>query len=237
MNIKNMIADLEWHATRRWSVRELSRVNKIIIHQELGESPIEAVNLYHIRPNHISPQGCPHFCYHYGISKEGEVIQANELSAITWHTSGQNAVSIGIMLVGNFAGPGHSVGTSEPKPEQMQALADLVNYLQTAFKLSNQNVYGHYHFGKPACPGYILQEWIESYRNNISETDSTPQVDKTVNEIQKRLNQLGYASGKVDGVIGVNTLAAIRKFQSDNQLEIDGIVGPQTWKRLLALTA
>ena len=237
MNIKNLTAELEWHATRRWSVRELSRVNKIIIHQELGEGTIENVNSYHVKPNHISPRGCPHFCYHYGIRKDGEVIQANELSNITWHTKGQNAVSIGIMLVGNFAGPGHETGTSDPTPEQIQSLSELIEYLKESFKLSNQDIFGHYHFGKPACPGIIVQEWIENYRNDLSDLPDAVQIEKTVREIQKRLNQLGYACGKIDGVIGIKTMTAIRKFQADNLLVVDGVVGPQTWKKLLAITS
>jgi N-acetyl-anhydromuramyl-L-alanine amidase AmpD len=237
MNIVNLIADLEWHATRRWSTRELNRVNKIIVHQELGEGTIENVNRYHVQPNHISPKGCPHFCYHYGIRKSGEIVQVNELSHVTWHTKGQNSVSIGIMLVGNFAGPGHDVGTTKPTDEQMISLEQLVEYLKEAFKLTNPDVFGHYHFGKPACPGYIVQEWIENYRNKLGDIPQTVNVEKTVKEIQKRLNTLGYSSGKVDGVIGVKTLAAIRKFQADNQLIIDGIVGPQTWKRLLVLSS
>jgi len=234
MNIINLTAVLPWNPKRQWGTRELSRINKIIVHQELGEGTIEQVNRYHIKPNHISPKGCPHFCYHYGIRKNGEVIQANELSQITWHTKGQNGVAIGIMLVGNFAGPGHSVGTSEPTTEQLKSLDELVSYLKKSFNLSNQEVFGHYHFGKPACPGTIVQEWIENYRNNITAEIS---VEKTVGEIQKRLNKLGYACGKVDGIVGVNTMAAIRKFQSDNLLEVDGIVGPQTWKRLVVLSS
>jgi hypothetical protein len=78
MNIYNQIHLLEWHPYRRWSKRELKGIDKIIIHQELAEGDIEAVNRYHIHLNHISPMGCPHFCYHYGIEKSGEIIQVNE---------------------------------------------------------------------------------------------------------------------------------------------------------------
>jgi N-acetyl-anhydromuramyl-L-alanine amidase AmpD len=164
MNLQNKINLLKWHAERRWSVRDLTSVNRIIIHQELDEANVEAVNRYHLKPNHISKRGCPHFCYHYGIEKTGEIIQVNELYHITWHTTGQNDTGIGIMLVGDFAGPGHETGTSEPGPEQMNSLGELCDYLMKAFTLSNQDVYGHYHFGKRACPGYTLQSWIEEKR-------------------------------------------------------------------------
>jgi hypothetical protein len=164
MKITNQITTLPWHPYRRWMLRTLTQINKIIIHQELDDGSIEAVNLYHISPNHISPKGCPHFCYHYGIEKSGEIIQANDLRAITWHTKGQNEGGIGIMLVGNFPGPGHDTGTSEPTPEQLTALEELCDYLINAFGFSNQEVYGHCHFGKAACPGNTVQGWIEGRR-------------------------------------------------------------------------
>jgi len=238
MEILNLTQKLDWHPTRRWRTRELTKINKVIIHQELGEGSIENVNRYHIKPNHMSLKGCPRICYHYGIRENGEVVQMNELSHIVWHTKGQNTNAIGIMLVGNFAGPGHNTGTRDPSKAQMDSLEELVGYLLKSFNFTHQDLYGHYHFGKPACPGYIVQDWIENLRNNIVLDElHLVQVEKSIVEIQKRLNHLGYGAGKADGIQGVNTLTAIRKFQKEQQLMVDGIVGPQTWKRLLTLTA
>lgn len=41
-------------------------------------------------------------------------------------------------------------------------------------------------------------------------------------ELQEILNQLGYASGKADGILGSNTQQAIRQFQHDNLIPADG---------------
>lgn len=235
IKIENLINKLPWHATRRWASRDLSKIKKIVVHQELGEGSIEAVNNYHVSPNHISSKGCPHFCYHYGIRKDGEIVQANELSSITWHVGNHNTESIGIMIQGNFDGPEYDLGTSEPTKEQIQSLGELVDYLIKAFEFTNQDVYGHFHFGKPACPGYVLQKWVEEKRKDISD-DEVVKVEKTLKEIQKRLNKLGYAVGPVDGIHGIKTLAAIRRFQKDQQLEVDGVVAPRTWQRLVNLT-
>lgn len=35
-----------------------------------------------------------------------------------------------------------------------------------------------------------------------------------------------------DGIFGANTEAAVKQFQRENRLKVDGIVGPETWKRL-----
>ena len=53
-----------------------------------------------------------------------------------------------------------------------------------------------------------------------------------VTELQKRLTALGYAPGPIDGAYGAATAAAIRAFQRDNKLEVDGVAGPATRKAL-----
>lgn len=54
----------------------------------------------------------------------------------------------------------------------------------------------------------------------------------TVQAIQEKLNKLGYNVGKADGVFGEQTKAAVIKFQKDNGLTVDGIVGNQTLTEL-----
>lgn len=50
----------------------------------------------------------------------------------------------------------------------------------------------------------------------------------TVYEIQKRLKNWGYYDGGVDGIYGYGTYTGVKKFQSYNGLNVDGIVGSQT---------
>jgi len=49
-----------------------------------------------------------------------------------------------------------------------------------------------------------------------------------VKAIQERLCALRYPVGKLDGVFGSRTRAAILAFQAENGLATDGVVGPQT---------
>lgn len=53
-----------------------------------------------------------------------------------------------------------------------------------------------------------------------------------VRSIQTRLNELGYFSGKIDGIFGNQTKNAVIKFQKDYGLTADGIVGSTTLKAL-----
>lgn len=50
--------------------------------------------------------------------------------------------------------------------------------------------------------------------------------------IQQKLKNLGYYKGNIDGILGPLSLSAIKNFQRDYGLKVDGIVGPQTSKAL-----
>lgn len=52
--------------------------------------------------------------------------------------------------------------------------------------------------------------------------------------IQESLKAMDYDPGTIDGVDGKKTDGAIRRFQSDQQLEVDGLVGENTHNALLA---
>lgn len=57
----------------------------------------------------------------------------------------------------------------------------------------------------------------------------------TVLEIQKRLAELDFDPGPIDGIRGRLTIAATKAFQASRGLAVDGIVGPATGKALFGL--
>ena len=76
---------------------------------------------------------------------------------------------------------------------------------------------------------------------NIDEADQHEPILKTgsdgnpVRRAQYRLTAVGYDVGGVDGIFGAKTETGVKKFQQDNGLTADGIVGPQTWAKIDAL--
>lgn len=57
---------------------------------------------------------------------------------------------------------------------------------------------------------------------------------EAVRQIQQELKNKGFDPGEVDGICGRNTIAAVKQFQRQQGLEVDGIVGSQTTTALFA---
>ncbi|WP_129626597.1 peptidoglycan-binding protein [Candidatus Oscillochloris fontis] len=70
---------------------------------------------------------------------------------------------------------------------------------------------------------------------NTQNTDRLSGDDVQI--VQTRLTHLGYHPGFVDGIFGPQTKAAVKEFQLQNELEIDGVVGSKTWCSLLSSQA
>lgn len=61
-------------------------------------------------------------------------------------------------------------------------------------------------------------------------------VGEDVIELQARLKYIGFFHGKVDGVFGWSTYWALRNFQYEFGMEIDGIAGTETKQKLAKAT-
>ena len=55
---------------------------------------------------------------------------------------------------------------------------------------------------------------------------------KTICQVQKDLQLLGYYHGKITGALDEDTQEAIKAFQKDHGLKVDGIPGRKTRKAL-----
>lgn len=55
-------------------------------------------------------------------------------------------------------------------------------------------------------------------------------------ELQGRLQFLGFYKGKIDGIFGKQTEQAVRTFQSQFGIKVDGIAGPETKRKLWLAT-
>jgi len=76
---------------------------------------------------------------------------------------------------------------------------------------------------------------IAGVYNNIVSVETLSKygsVGAEVRQIQTRLKNWGYNVGNVDGIYKQKTQNAVRQFQKNNGLSVDGIAGPQTLKTM-----
>ncbi|GEM_PF-295612 len=55
-----------------------------------------------------------------------------------------------------------------------------------------------------------------------------------VKELQRLLQSQGFYPARIDGEFGYQTMLAVKQFQSLSGLQVDAVVGPKTWREMLA---
>lgn len=86
---------------------------------------------------------------------------------------------------------------------------------------------GWTHYAVPAGL-YDGQETTTAEPVKVMATLRKGSQGSAVSALQTMLNRLGFDSGKVDGIYGTKTMAAVRSFQEANGLTVDGVAGEQT---------
>jgi hypothetical protein len=71
------------------------------------------------------------------------------------------------------------------------------------------------------------QAWLREYLPQCN-----PESLESYRELQKLLQDRGFYSGPVDGVMGEFTREAVKEFQKEEALTVDGVIGPQTVSKL-----
>lgn len=89
-------------------------------------------------------------------------------------------------------------------------------------------------------PQILTPTWIHFDKrrgNPACSTGGYPQIQVSsrgayVMIAQDDLNTLGYKTGGLDGIFGSNTQTAVRNYQQNKGLAVDGIIGCNTWRSL-----
>ncbi|MBQ4347996.1 MAG: spore cortex-lytic enzyme [Clostridia bacterium] len=79
---------------------------------------------------------------------------------------------------------------------------------------------------------YVASKKYESTDPAISALSKLGSRGEEVRRIQKKLKELGFYKGSVDGIYGSATQKAVKAFQKNCGITADGIAGPKTLKFL-----
>lgn len=235
--VVDMRDELPRHDTKKWSQRDPSVIKGVVFHQSLDDYGTASGNAkYHAGPNHISSDGLPGLSYTLFCDRKlGKMVLANSVEDVPFsqgnrHIPGdENEIYLSVCVGGNFSGPGYDPpGRMLLTPTQRRLVVDGWAHLRNVFGFRNNQLFGHYHFGKLACPGYELMEIIDDIRATHY-NDEADVINFGSNDgRQQALIELGYYHGKADGVWGPQCRYALTQFQKSAGLGADGVWGPKT---------
>lgn len=117
----------------------------------------------------------------------------------------------------------------DPPGEYLDGTSRAVRNFQSARGLDRDGVVGPDTWRSLYEAGYRLGDRILYRRSPMLRGDD-------VEELQRRLNDLGFDADKVDGIFGPHTHQALLDFQSNRGTAEDGVAGPLVVRELKALT-
>jgi len=202
-------------------------IKGVCFHQTLGDGDVDSVHKYHIGDDNHFGKPLQSIAYTLFICDNGDIVLCNALQICPWsqgynsREGDENKEFISIALQGNFKGEVHKSDNS-PSIEQLLSSIIIWRVLKKMFNFQNNDLYGHYHFGKPACPGDSIKNLIESIRSKVDN-----KVGFNTRQKQYYLNALGFVCA-VDGIWGKNSKKAVKDFQISNGITADGIWGKNT---------
>ena len=129
--------------TKSYKFRPIDAVLDITIHHTAGDvdDDVDAIAKFHVKK-----RGWPGIAYHVAVDQDGKVFLLNPLEKRTYHDSGENTNSIGIVLIGNFE-------EIAPSKEMIKTVTHLIDLFCMHPDLNIGEIRGHKDTSPTLCPG------------------------------------------------------------------------------------
>jgi N-acetylmuramoyl-L-alanine amidase len=129
-------------------------IDKLIVHCSASPDHMD-IGVKEITRWHVKERGFRTIGYHYVVRRDGTVETGRDIHWAGAHCEGHNQFSIGICWVGETA----------QTEKQHAALLSLCKKIMDQYKLTVEQVYGHYQFNShKTCPNFK----IEPFRKELS---------------------------------------------------------------------
>lgn len=231
MKIKINEVSYKWHGdlSKR---RSTSRI--ILHHAAASKCSAQQIHSWHLANGWVG------IGYHFFVRKDGRIYRGRPEDTVGAHAGNNNYDSIGICFEGSF-------DREQMNEVQRKAGVELVAYLKNKYGITK--VQKHSDVNATGCPGaHFPFAAIAEGGTADKPTESAvggftavfPQLSKgskgdKVRVLQELLLGRGYDLGTygADGDFGSTTHRRVVAFQVANGLTADGIVGDNTWRKLL----
>jgi hypothetical protein len=230
-----------------------NNIDMIVLHHaDASTCTVNDIHWWHVR------NGWSGIGYHYFVSKQGVVFKGRPDEAIGSHAQGHNSNSISICFEGRY-------NKEIMPEAQVQAGKELVEYLKNKYNLTKVKKHNDLMatdcpgslFPFEVIVGTEKENLILSFqRAAIADGIKMPQygadgkygaeTESTMKKciVKRRLFYKYKNATKLvqkllgitqDGLAGKNTEVAIKKFQKEKGLVVDGCCGLKTWEKLLGI--
>lgn len=226
-------------------VKPRRSINRVFIHCSASDNPehdnVATMDRWH------KGRGWSGVGYHFFIRKDGTVERGRDINKIPAAQRGHNTDTIAICL--------HGLEKSKFTVKQKSALIGLCQQINDQCS-PYVTFHGHNEVANKACPVIdyksVLNLNSDGKMGNVTKVEQD-KIDKIelgeigpggalyeilmfgslglhVEHLQRRLVELGYRVGDIDGKFFRQTRLAVLAFQADNHLDTDGRVGELTWE-------
>jgi hypothetical protein len=201
---------------------------------------------------HMDTRGWNAIAYNWLVDANGVIYEGRGAGIVGGATKGWNSRTESVCYTGWGSGPIPDAA--------LKSIRWVMDEIQKRYN-NKLWIKGHRDMASTSCPGSELYAWLQNGRvvdNDPKVTD--PGVDwaavaayvdalgadlarkplkrrsrgKAVELAQRQLKDKGYDPGPIDGVYGGLTVNAVKGFQRNNGLKMDGVVGSFTWRALFS---
>lgn len=157
----------------QWKIRDSKHLKGLVWHQELGWGSVESVHAYHTSENcHLRKGGVESIAYTWAIRRNGHICLCNPIEKKPWsqgtrnRVGDENAEFMSVMFEGKFSYVSNRILENFGEPNSKQILSGLILWeaCKKIWGWQDKALYGHFDFGKEACPGFTLETIIRAIR-------------------------------------------------------------------------
>jgi hypothetical protein len=210
-----------------------------------------------MRNFHINTRGWKDIGHHLALMPDGKWVTGRPFNQTPASIKDWNKGALAVEMVGNFDKPGtgsaNSSGYDILAGKQKESILALIKYYGQRFDYDWVKFHREGPGVTKTCPGINLNKAVmigeaKGFNGNMDDDFGNGgkgmalrRGDKgsEVTRLQQDLIALGY--GKImephgaDGSYGPATEAAVKTFQGDHKLKLDGIAGPETQGKIMIL--
>ena len=122
-----------------------------------------------------------------------------------------------------------SMSTVKQKDMEIQGLKNQVSVLETQVQSKDQEING---LKDTLSAKPVEQTKTETVSVVMGKTSIKAKAHPSVKDIQTALKNAGFYQGNVDGHMGKQTRLALKAFQKDHNLKVNGKANKKTWALL-----